>query len=49
MSPNRLLAIVVTSYHQTIHAYPSGGGAYIVSRENLGELPGLLGLTDGWQ
>ncbi len=34
-----LLFIVVVSYEQTIHAYPSGGGAYIVSRENLGELP----------
>ena len=37
-----LLAIVVTSYRQTIHAYPSGGGAYIVSRENLGEYPALV-------
>lgn len=37
-----LLAIVVTSYRQTIHAYPSGGGAYIVSRENLGTLPALV-------
>ena len=31
-----LLAIVVTSYSQTIHAYPNGGGSYVVSRENLG-------------
>jgi amino acid transporter len=37
-----LLAIVVTSYRQTIMAYPSGGGAYIVSRENLGVLPALV-------
>ena len=37
-----LLAIVVLSYRQTIFAYPSGGGAYIVSRENLGELPALV-------
>ncbi|MDQ3896909.1 MAG: APC family permease [Actinomycetota bacterium] len=37
-----LLAIVVASYRQTIFAYPSGGGAYIVSRENLGELPSLI-------
>lgn len=37
-----LMAIVVTSYRQTIHAYPSGGGAYIVSRENLGNLPALV-------
>src|SRR3954470_2381388 len=32
-----LLAIVVFSYRQTIHAYPNGGGSYMVSRENLGE------------
>ena len=37
-----LLAIVVTSYRQTIFAYPSGGGSYIVSRENLGEYPSLV-------
>ncbi len=37
-----LLVIVVTSYRQTIHAYPSGGGAYIVSRENLGVIPSLV-------
>jgi len=37
-----LLAIVVTSYRQTIYAYPSGGGSYIVSRENLGEYPSLV-------
>ncbi len=37
-----LMAIVVTSYRQTIHAYPSGGGAYIVSRENLGTVPALV-------
>src|SRR2546430_1244776 len=30
-----ILAIVVFSYRQTIHAYPSGGGAYIVAKENL--------------
>jgi len=34
-----LLAIVTISYEQTIHAYPDGGGAYIVSRDNLGTLP----------
>ncbi len=33
-----LLAIVTISYQQTIHAYPTGGGAYIVSRDNLGQL-----------
>lgn len=37
-----LLAIVATSYRQTIHAYPSGGGAYIVAKENLGITPGLI-------
>lgn len=36
-----LLAIVVLSYRQTIKAYPNGGGAYIVARENLGIYPGL--------
>ncbi len=45
-----LLAIVTVSYQQTIHAYPSGGGAYIVARDNLGELPaqaaGAALLTD---
>jgi len=33
-----LLVIVTLSYRQTIHAYPNGGGAYIVARDNLGEL-----------
>jgi len=37
-----LLAIVVTSYRQTIFAYPSGGGSYVVSRENLGVYPSLI-------
>lgn len=37
-----LLVIVATSYRQTIHAYPSGGGAYIVAKENLGVTPGLV-------
>src|SRR3954463_985186 len=37
-----LLAIVSFSYRQTIFAYPSGGGSYIVSRENLGENPSLI-------
>src|SRR5574337_1558067 len=45
-----LLAIVTLSYLQTIHAYPGGGGAYIVARDNLGELPaqtaGAALLTD---
>src|SRR6266498_2961684 len=37
-----VLGIVATSYRQTIHAYPSGGGAYIVAKENLGINPGLV-------
>jgi amino acid transporter len=36
-----LLLIVVTSYRQTVRAYPRGGGSYIVARENLGTIPGL--------
>jgi amino acid transporter len=36
-----LLVIVVASYRQTVRAYPTGGGAYVVARENLGEAPGL--------
>ncbi len=37
-----LLAIVTISYEQTIHTYPGGGGSYIVSRDNLGELAALV-------
>ena len=37
-----LIAIVVSSYRQTILAYPKGGGAYIVSKDNLGVLAGLV-------
>ena len=37
-----LLLIVAFSYRQTIHAYPSGGGAYIVAKENLGPNAGLV-------
>jgi amino acid transporter len=37
-----LLAIVTLSYEQIIHAYPDGGGAYIVSRDNMGEFPALI-------
>lgn len=37
-----VLAIVAFSYYQTIHAYPSGGGAYIVAHDNLGLWPGLI-------
>jgi amino acid transporter len=45
-----LMVIVTISYEQTIQAYPGGGGAYIVARDNLGELPaqtaGAALLTD---
>jgi amino acid transporter len=37
-----LLVILTLSYEQTIHAYPGGGGAYIVSRDNLGKIPSLV-------
>src|SRR3984893_725481 len=36
-----LLAVVAFSYRQTIHAYPTGGGAYIVAKENIGPNAGL--------
>jgi len=45
-----LLAVLTFSYEQTIHAYTGGGGAYIVARDNLGEIPaqvaGAALLTD---
>jgi amino acid transporter len=45
-----LLAIVVASYRQTVQAYETSGGAYIVAKENLGTFPSLVGaaalLTD---
>jgi len=45
-----LMVVVTISYEQTVHAYPGGGGAYIVARDNLGELPaqtaGAALLTD---
>ncbi len=37
-----VLILVAISYNQTIHAYPSGGGSYIVARSNLGTFPGLV-------
>jgi amino acid transporter len=37
-----LMSIVVISYRQTVRAYPSGGGAYIVSKDNLGVSAGLI-------
>lgn len=36
-----LLVVVVASYRQTCHAYPNGGGAYVVSKENLGQSAAL--------
>ena len=37
-----LLIIVALSYYQTIYGYPSGGGSYVVARENLGPVFGLI-------
>ncbi len=37
-----LVLIVASSYYQTIHAYPSGGGAYVVAKDNLGTRPGVV-------
>ncbi len=37
-----MLAIVSTSYRQVCRAYPSGGGAYVVARENISQLAGLV-------
>lgn len=37
-----LLTVVILSYRQTIKAYPKGGGSYIVARQNLGLMPGLI-------
>src|SRR6202011_1011771 len=37
-----LLAVVAFSYRQTIHAYPTGGGAYIVAKENISPMAGLV-------
>jgi len=37
-----LLVIVALSYYQTIQGYPSGGGSYVVARDNIGSLPGLV-------
>jgi len=37
-----LMLVIAFSYRQTIHAYPGGGGAYRVARENIGTVPGLV-------
>src|SRR5262249_8448363 len=42
MAISILLIIVAISYRQTIFAYPSGGGAFIVAKDNLGTIPGLV-------
>src|SRR5258708_16655409 len=42
VSITALLGILALSYRQTIHAYPSGGGAYIVAKDNLGDGAGLV-------
>ena len=34
-----LVIVVVSSYRQTVRAYPQGGGAYLVTRDNLGHVP----------
>ncbi|MBL7685346.1 MAG: APC family permease [Deltaproteobacteria bacterium] len=37
-----LLLLLISSYSETIHAYPSGGGAYVVAKDNLGKIPSLI-------
>lgn len=37
-----LLAILIFSYEQTVHAYPNGGGSFIVARDNIGVIPALI-------
>jgi amino acid transporter len=37
-----LIAIIANAYKQTIRAYPNGGGSYIVTKDNLGEWPGII-------
>jgi amino acid transporter len=37
-----VMLLVIGSYYQTVHAYPAGGGAYNVARENLGVYPSLV-------
>ncbi|HLF70290.1 MAG TPA: APC family permease, partial [Actinomycetota bacterium] len=37
-----VLGVVIASYRQTVRAYPSGGGAYIVTKDGLGTFPGLI-------
>lgn len=42
LAVSMLLSMVAFSYRQTVYAYPHGGGSYNVSRENLGQIPGLV-------
>jgi amino acid transporter len=42
MGIGTLLAVVVVSYRQTVAAYPQGGGAYLVAKDNLGRYPALI-------
>ncbi len=37
-----LLAILIFSYEQTVHAYPNGGGSFIVARDNIGAIPAQI-------
>jgi amino acid transporter len=37
-----LMFVVTLSYRQTIDAYPGGGGSYVVAKDNLGKIPGLV-------
>ena len=37
-----LLTVLMLSYRQTIDSYPNGGGAFVVAKENLGEIPGMI-------
>ncbi len=37
-----LLTVLMLSYRQTIDSYPNGGGAFVVAKENLGEIPGMV-------
>lgn len=42
LAVSMLLSMVAFSYRQTVYAYPHGGGSYNVSRENLGQIAGLV-------
>ncbi|MGI8938274.1 MAG: APC family permease [Iamia sp.] len=42
LAASLLLLVVLVSYRQTIAAYPNGGGAYVVSKENISQGAGLV-------